>query len=58
MRGGKIIAEGLQGIHQVIEILNLSYWSHASECKPDTLSENRGFPDTCVGDPELPVFLL
>ena len=54
----KVITDYLQTVKQVIKILDFGDRPKAPHSKPDSLSDDRCFPDTGISDPEVTIFGL
>ena len=55
---GQVVADDLQAIEQVIEILDLRDGPEAAHGQANALPDDGGFTDTGIGNPHLAVFCL
>src|SRR5690606_10068763 len=55
---GEVVCHNLEGIEQIIEILNLGNWTQSAQCQANALTEDCGFAYTSIGDAKDAVFIL
>jgi len=55
---GKIVGDDLQGIEEIVQILDFGHRTQAAQRHANGLAHDGGFPDPCIGNPVDPVLFL